>query len=307
VKALKAIIENGTGDTPAVLSSDIDISSSEFTTRCDDRHFRYRCCGKKKVILDLNGHTVTANSDITAKHVYFIQNSGDVVINDSSAAGDGTITLDSPVDTSWAHQSALIYNYANFTLNGGILSNTSDNAPENDGAASGLTFTIENYSGYGYTPVTTINKGEVTCDGYAAIREYCSGETEDNIVNIHGGKVYGAGKGIYIQNPTVDKAHKGTLNMDGGLVEGYRLSLFMEEVDTHKAIDGKDPSLVANLTGGTLKSHVAFNNNIRGFIVRYATGTKVNRTSGLTFDGTGAKEVTFACETATDDLHVCYG
>ena len=171
----------------------------------------------KTITLDLNGKTVSANIPEDLKKSFAaITNKGTLTVKDSSAEGNGNITV-SYGGASFGYSMGL-YTISN---EGGTL-NIKGGTIENTATVTGSMYdAIDNNSTLGET-VLNISGGTVKC-GYIGIRQFANNSTYDNFVNVTGGKVVGGNTSIWMQNPGSGNP-KATIEISAGTVDGRLLA-----------------------------------------------------------------------------------
>ncbi|MBE6674071.1 MAG: hypothetical protein E7596_03070 [Ruminococcaceae bacterium] len=154
----------------------------------------------KSIIIDLNGHTVSASVEAD-KASALITNNGTLTINDSSAEGTGKLTYYSS-KVSTGYSTSTIINHGVLTVNGGTIENTSPRG--------GAPYAIDSYN------TLTVNGGTITAVSIA-IRQPNFGNQE-NSLTVTGGTITGGYAGIQIHGFTSSK--KTTTIISGGEITG---------------------------------------------------------------------------------------
>lgn len=162
------------------------------------------------VALDLNGYTISGNTDSTKSYAV-ITNKGTLTIKDSSdtakdGTGDGLITsyISNPDGQD-------VPGYASNTItNNGVLTVESGKIVNN--GTGYACFAIDNYSGAS----VTINGGRMQqMNQYTyAVRMFCNSITSNNAVTVNGGIIEG-GYSFWLQTPN-GNANKASLIINGG-------------------------------------------------------------------------------------------
>ena len=207
-ETLQQIINNAPAGEQANITLGGDIVLGEgvttlATTRAGEPSYGLLIPAGKKVVLDLNGHTIRQSKAQSGKYA-MIENNGTLTIC-NSANTNGVISYgDTAILTAdVGYASNTIQNNGTLTINEGVtLLNTSGT-----GVAT-----------YGYPHVIdtngklTINGGVLTNEAnYSTMRIWCTTD-DDTIVTINGGTFNGS---IDFQTPNA-AANKGTLTINGG-------------------------------------------------------------------------------------------
>ena len=236
----KAINAAASGDTVTVLEN---ITLAEpVTVAADD-----------KIVLDLNGKTVTGKPTESAAYAVII-NKGDLTIQDSGS--NGKIVCNHTLEGSTSYAVNTILNAGTLTVEGGSIENTST-------ASNQIGYAIDNNS-TSANAVLTVSGGSISATGsnyYDAIRQFCNSTTMENSVTVSGGSV----SSIWMQNPSDGsvkntKDVKGSVTVRGGNVLGLYVEpslAFAAEVsggtigtlDYFQTAEGRD--LTGFVTGGT--------------------------------------------------------
>ncbi|MGI5918362.1 MAG: hypothetical protein ACOX8N_01705 [Christensenellales bacterium] len=185
------------------------------------------------VTLDLNGH-ILQGTRTDKGNTQLIENKGTLTIKDSKSGGK--LLIDSTTDDDWNSYCTVIANYGTMNVESGTLLNT---------GSTDMSYAIDNNSNIG-DAVLTVSGGMIRSDNYIAIRQFANSTTFKNIVTVKGGTIYGAVRGIWLQQTSV--ANKlASLIIEGGTVEGG-----MAAVDAYlMGTDGVD----ITITGGVLINH----------------------------------------------------
>lgn len=170
---------------------------------------------EKNVVLELNGHVVSGNTDSTTSYA-LITNRGTLKIQDSSDVnndGTGTGLLTTYIENPDGQD---VPGYASNTItNNGILTVESGKIVNN---GSGYAcYAIDNVTNGGlYSPVLTINGGRFEqMNAYTyAVRMFCNSTTNSNTVVVNGGVITG-GYGFWLQTPN-GNANLASLTINGG-------------------------------------------------------------------------------------------
>jgi hypothetical protein len=164
-----------------------------------------------KVILDLNGHTITAaNTDAGNIDVA----GGDLTLKDSSATdaaeGTGKIVTNTDYSNTAGYCIILVTNAGNFTMDGGTIDTSRDNDPVNKGQfAVGFQGNCKN--------TITINGGTIRA-GWYAISGHGTYQSDTSVVDIVGGKL------ISTSDYVIYAPSSATINIKGGTIESHILS-----------------------------------------------------------------------------------
>ena len=200
----------------------------------------------KNVVLELNGKTVSGNTD-SSKTYALITNKGTLVIQDNTdtnvdGTGEGLITTyianpdggDIP-----GYASNTITNNGNLTVKSGKIVNNGN------GYAC---YAIDNQTnGTLYSPALKIEGGRMQqMNAYTyAVRMFCNSTTNVNSVEVSGGVIEG-GYGLWLQTPNA-KANMASLNISGGTFnanDGAALYIGGTKADNSK--------ISINISGGTI-------------------------------------------------------
>ena len=154
----------------------------------------------KTVVLDLNGETISQESDLP---VSMIINSGNLTIKDSKGNGKIAFAFTGTPDTRLAANT--VANKGKLVVEGGEISNV--------GKGNQIGYAIDTYNG----STLTINGGKISASGssyYDGIRLFCG--NKDITVTVNNGEI----SSIWAQNPSENKATevKGTIIINGGTI-----------------------------------------------------------------------------------------
>lgn len=167
-------------------------------------------------VLDLNGHSITGNSDASNSALIRVNKNGKLIIEDSSSEQTGKLSYSYSGTKQWeANYTVSGENYgATIIVNGGTIENTSGDAV----IASAID--TKNY-GSSVNKVI-VNGGVISCPTQYGIRMYCNSTTTWNEVEINGGQIHGR-RGIWLQNPNTPNQHAlGRLTVNGGTITGVQ-------------------------------------------------------------------------------------
>lgn len=174
----------------------------------------------KKIVLDLNGNTISGVSDAHAA-AYLFHNKGHLTIKDSQEGGKITYKSNGP-DGTYGYGTSTILNRGVLTIESGTVENTT---------TGGASYAVDNQTLWfdDIIPVEfNMNGGNVVCTtGDASIRQGAGcgtvytkgGEIVKNYVTISGGTVTGD---IWIQNlkPKDNTGSYTDLKIEGGTITG---------------------------------------------------------------------------------------
>ena len=158
--------------------------------------------------LDLNGFTLQGVCNAAA-NTELIRNQGTLTIKDTSASQTGKMVFSSSVQNGWGNYSAVIANLGTLTIDSGTLQNL---------GGTDMAYVVDNLSG-GSAAVLTVNGGILRCENYIAVRAFANSTTKMNRITVAGGIIYGAARGIWIQQPSSQNG-LAELIISGGRVEG---------------------------------------------------------------------------------------
>lgn len=158
---------------------------------------------EKKLVLDLNGKTITGTDNATASYGLITINPGaELTIND--ATGEGAIKLTAANDREWNAYSSVISNQrGKLTVNGGTIDHLGGTA---------MAYGIDNLTNGKGTYAETIINGGTIKSTYRAIRQFLNGVEAQNILTINGGTIEGANKSVWMQDPSKNP-NTGTLTV----------------------------------------------------------------------------------------------
>jgi len=193
----------------------------------------------KKIVLDLNGHTISAVSDVNGA-TELLYNMGTLTIKDSGENGKITYISNHP-DGSYGYGTNTILNRGILTIESGIIENTT---------SGGASYAVDSQT-YWYDAIVpvefTLTGGDLICTtGDAAIRQAAAlGETYKyqnqivkNYMTISGGKVTGD---IWVQSLETDGVGSHSLlAINGGEITGK----------VYDTLSGDGSHLEYNVTGG---------------------------------------------------------
>ena len=155
----------------------------------------------QNVVLDLNGHTVSAIDNSTASYA-LITNNGNLTINDTKG---GALKLTATNNRGWNAYSSVISNATNGVLvvNGGTIEHL---------GGTDMAYGIDILTNSGIGDATcTINGGHIKST-YRAIRQFLNCDKKMNTLVVNGGVIEGANKSIWMQDPS-KKSNLGTLTV----------------------------------------------------------------------------------------------
>jgi len=157
----------------------------------------------KKLVLDLNGKTITGTDNNTASYGLININSGaELTINDTT--GEGAIKLTATNNRGWNAYSSVISNQrGKLVVNGGTIEHL---------GGTDMAYGIDNLTNGKGTYAETIINGGTIKSTYRAIRQFLNGTEAQNILTINGGTIEGANKSVWMQNANA-KANPGALTV----------------------------------------------------------------------------------------------
>ena len=203
----------------------------------------------KKLVLDLNGKTITGTDNTTASYGLININPGaELTIND--ATGEGAIKLTATNDRDWNAYSSVISNQrGKLVVNGGTIEHL---------GGTDMAYGIDNLTnGKGTYAETVINGGTIKST-YRAIRQFLNGIEAQNILTINGGTIEGANKSVWMQDPSKN-ANTGTLTIaeDAKLVGDVYLYVTPESTSwpvevsiAAAALQGESKVMTGNVPAG---------------------------------------------------------
>ena len=165
------------------------------------------------IILDLNGKTIVG-VDTTSKNFGLITvNKGNLTVNDS--VGGGKITLEATIDSDWNRYSAVIANnQGTVTVKSGTIEHL---------GGTDMAYAIDNLTNSGIGPATLTVEGGKLVSPYRAIRQFANCTKELNKLEVKGGTIIGANKGIWLQSSNTS-ANKAELVISDGTVSSVFVS-----------------------------------------------------------------------------------
>lgn len=206
------------------------------------------------VELDLNGKTITG-TDTTSKNFGLITvNRGNLTVKDN--VGGGKITVEATVNSGWNRYSAVIANnQGTVTVKSGTIEHL---------GGTDMAYAIDNLTNSGIGAATLTIEGGNIVSPYRAIRQFANCTKELNKLEVKGGTITGANKGIWLQSSNA-KANKAELVISGGSVSsvyiwtpeggdvtGLKLSAKQGTVTNDTFVDGLgDPGYLIELVGDT--------------------------------------------------------
>ena len=182
---------------------------------------------KGKVVLDLNGKTISGTDNATGNYGFInIQPGADLTVNDS--AGGGKITLSATNDRDFNSYSSVISNQrGKLTVNGGTIEHL---------GGTDMAYGIDNLTnGKGTYAETVINGGTVKSP-YRAVRQFLNGTEAQNILTVNGGTIEGANKSIWMQDPSKNP-NSGTLTVSENATLKGDVYLFVTLGSTEWPVD----------------------------------------------------------------------
>ncbi|MBQ9557279.1 MAG: hypothetical protein IJU94_01595 [Clostridia bacterium] len=244
----------------------------------------------KKVTIDLNGYTISGNTDSAATYA-LITNKGDLTIKDGTdknkdGTGTGLLTtfITNPDGRDVpGYASNTVTNHGTLTVESGKIVNN---------GTGYACYAIDNVTNSTlYTPVLIINGGRMQqMNAYTyAVRMFCNSTTNNNGVTVNGGIIEG-GYSFWLQTPN-GNANKASLEINGGTFiarDGYAI-YFGGSGSTVDTRNYSNTSIIIN--GGNLnrvavsgvsdpaRSPAMFQIN-GGSITEFAMGNNVSPTLG---------------------------
>ena len=203
----------------------------------------------KKLVLDLNGKTITGTDNTTASYGLININPGaELTIDDTT--GNGAIKLTATNDRDWNAYSSVISNQrGKLVVNGGTIEHL---------GGTDMAYGIDNLTnGKGTYAETVINGGTIKST-YRAIRQFLNGTEAQNILTINGGTIEGANKSVWMQDPSKN-ANTGTLTIaeDAKLVGDVYLYVTPESTSwpvevsiAAAALQGESKVMTGNVPAG---------------------------------------------------------
>lgn len=189
----------------------------------------------KKVVLDLNGKTITGTDNATGSFA-IITNKGQLTIT-----GNGKITLTATNNRGWNAYSSVISN----TVGGKLIveSGTIKHLGGTD-----MAYGIDNLTNGKGTYAETIINGGTIKSTYRAIRMFLNGVEAQNILTVKGGTVEGANKAIWMQDPSKN-ANTGDLTVTKGATINGDVYLTVTEGSTEWPVE---VSIAASAVNGEI-------------------------------------------------------
>lgn len=154
----------------------------------------------KTVTLDLNGHTVTAMTDMgsgsysSANNTALIQNQGTLTITDSSPGKTGVLNVSAKNNATFSSSSAVISNLGTLTINSGTLKHT---------GGTSLAYAVDSLS-TSTSPHLIVTGGNLVSEDYVAARAFANSATYWSNITVTGGTLTGAKRAISIHEGAKD-------------------------------------------------------------------------------------------------------
>ena len=261
---LKEIISNNETNKTIILTENIVVT--------DDPGLTIK--SGQEVILDLNGHTISMESNITTTS-YLINNQGTLTIKDSTdtnknGTGNGKIiyTATNPDPNDSPHYASnLITNSGILTIESGLI--------ENDTKGGLAAYVVDNNNS-GRDAILTINGGTIYSLDDWGIRMFVNSNTYTNDVIINGGTVEGR-NGMWLQVPSDKLNPKANVTINSGKIYGRNYAFYVYDTET---INGRNINIKIN--GGEFTAA----NTERGRALYIVHDTHVNlEINGGTFTG----------------------
>ena len=209
---LKEIVSNDETNKTIVLTEDIVVA--------DDPGLTIK--SGQELILDLNGHILSMESNIT-KASYLIKNNGNLTIKDSTdtnknGTGNGRITYLSTVSSeAYAYACNTISNYGTLILESGLVENNTPNAHAD--------YCVDNYSN---NSLIRINGGKLYSLESWGIRMFVNSNTSGNDLEINGGEIEG---GVWLQVPSSKLNPKANVTINNGKIHGRNYAFYLYDED----------------------------------------------------------------------------
>ena len=182
---------------------------------------------KGKVVLDLNGKTISGTDNATGSYgLINIQPGADLTVNDSADGGKITLTATNDRDFN-AYSSVISNQRGKLTVNGGTIEHL---------GGTDMAYGIDNLTnGKGTYAETVINGGTVKSP-YRAVRQFLNGTEAQNILTVNGGTIEGANKSIWMQDPS-KSPNSGTLTVGENATLKGDVYLFVTAGSTEWPVD----------------------------------------------------------------------
>ena len=187
---LQEAIENGGNGETIILTDNIVLTEPLVFSVNSSSSAPTRSGATNSFVLNLNGKNITGTDSGTASYgLITIKKGADLTIE-----GNGTISLTATQERGWNYYSSVISNQqGKLTVNGGTIQH-------NGGTA--MAYGIDNLTNGKGTYAETIINGGTIKSTYRAIRQFLNGVEAQNILTVNGGKIEGANKSIWMQDPS---------------------------------------------------------------------------------------------------------
>ena len=254
VSAEEPVAKLNNGTEYATIQDAIDSSDSlnytitllsDVTLTIDSQNAPIEISGKK-IVLDLNGKTIsgtdTLSTQTTAGNAMLIEVRGAtsaLTLYDNSSEKTGTITLKAETNREWNAMSVIIRNsYSKLTINGGNLTHL---------GGTDMAYAVDT------TAVTNVNADLIVNGGklsstYTGIRNFANSADAYSNITVTGGEISGAARGIWIQQ-TSSSAGLNTLTVQGGTISGTGDKGMALYLDQNAACQS-----IVSISGGVFKN-----------------------------------------------------
>ena len=225
VSAEESVAKLNNGTEYATIQDAIDSSDSrnytitllsDVTLTIDSQKAPIEISGKK-IVLDLNGKTIsgtdTLSTQTTAGNAMLIEVRGAtsaLTLYDNSSEKTGTITLKAEKNREWNAMSVIIRNsYSKLTINGGNLTHL---------GGTDMAYAVDTTAVNNANADLIVNGGKLSST-YTGIRNFANSADAYSNITVTGGEISGAARGIWIQQPS-SSAGLNTLTVQGGTISG---------------------------------------------------------------------------------------
>ena len=225
VSAEEPVAKLNNGTEYATIQDAIDSSDSlnytitllsDVTLTIDSQKAPIEISGKK-IVLDLNGKTIsgtdTLSTQTTAGNAMLIEVRGAtsaLTLYDNSSEKTGTITLKAEMNREWNAMSVIIRNsYSKLTINGGNLTHL---------GGTDMAYAVDTTAVNNANADLIVNGGKLSST-YTGIRNFANSADAYSNITVTGGEISGEARGIWIQQPS-SSAGLNTLTVQGGTISG---------------------------------------------------------------------------------------
>lgn len=256
-EAIAAVPTDGT-ETTITMVGDID---EELTEDVGSTGAYWKIAAGQNIVLDLNGHTIKLKEGVcqpdpkTAKSYAMFENKGTFTVDDTSAAGTGSILFNHPYYKMYNSSfTAIKYNIARndisnhgtFVLNNGLIKQEAFEVEGyTDGAGTAM-YTVDNYVGSSFT----MNGGHLYNYFSNAVRVFDNGPAAGSIT-FNGGLVEGYNS-VWLQY-----TNNTTLTINGGTFKTTAKNYPDSNTQLYSS-SKSSTSLNVVITGGTFYESVSF-------------------------------------------------